>query len=92
MKFKFMPSINLPYKKQCYIWSVCKNFESQDEKTKAKIAYLCMSIGEEYAPYLFELLTKDRSTVEIALRVPCDESTIKRKRKMFYEEFSKKNT
>jgi len=90
MRFKFMRSVDLPYKKQALIWSMCKNFSVQPKEVKVKIVYLCLSIGEEYAAHLFELLTKDRTTLEMSMRVPCDESTLKRKRKLFYEAFAKK--
>lgn len=85
MSFRKMKGVKVPYNRQGLIYFTCRDYKRQPGWMQEKIQRLCESAGGEYAPALFELVTRDASVTKIALKYHCDESAIYRVRRKFYE-------
>lgn len=87
MTFKKMRGLDVPYRKQGLIRFVCLDFYNQPPDVRRKISDLCASVGGLYSAALFELMTTENSVRSTALKFHCDETTLYRIRRKFYENF-----
>ena len=90
MGYKVLRSVKIPKNKQVLIKATCLDFRDQPREVQEKIINLSAKYGGEYGYALFRVMTKDESITSWALKVPCDNSTLERARKKFYENWYKK--
>ncbi len=83
--FKKMRGIGLSYEKQGLVYFICANYNDMPEEVQKKIDQLCIEVaGAEYYQALRDVLIKQKSIETAAFDCPCDETTLRRKRRNFY--------
>ncbi len=88
--FKKLRGVNLPEEKQGLIYYICVNYADMPFVVQQKIDQLCLRVGGgDYYNALREVMLGKRTVREAAIMCPCSESTLKRMRRRFYEEFEK---
>jgi hypothetical protein len=85
--FKKMRSVRLSYEKQGLVYFLCKNYTVLPVHIQETIDRLCMEVGGEYNQALRQLLIRRISVRRAAMEWHMDETTLYRKRKIFYERF-----
>lgn len=84
--FKKLRGVKLAEKKQGLIFYICANYADMSPAVQKRIEQLCLKIGGgEYYKAIFDVMTGKTTIKEAALLCPCDETTLRRKRRAFYE-------
>lgn len=83
--FRKKRGIRLNYNKQGLIHFTCLDWKSQPKEIQDKIFDLCQDIGREDAQALEEIVTTEKSIVEISLKYHLNEKYLYKMRKLFYE-------
>lgn len=83
--FKKLRGVKLPEEKQGLIFYICANYADMDFGVQKKIDQLCVKVGGgEYYAALRDVMVGKKTIKEAAIECPCDETTLRRKRREFY--------
>jgi len=86
MSFKKLRGVNRPHREQGLIHFTCINYDKQPKVVQEKIRRLCRECGGEHEKALFELMTRENVSAQwLAQAYHVDDSTLYRRRKLFYE-------
>lgn len=86
--FRFKRGIKVEYNRQGYIYFTSRRYHELPEKEQQKILNLCLSCGGEYHQALFEFVTTDVSATALSMKHHMDKTTLYRKVRRYYEDFS----
>lgn len=90
-RFKYLPSVGIPYAEQGRIFFSCQTYGHQPESTRERIELVCLAAagGERcYADALKTYMTTDRSYNAVCMDFCISTATLDRLRRRFYQLFA----
>ena len=86
MSFRKLRGVDLTHREQGLIHFICLNYDKQPKEIQEKIRRLCRECGGEHEQALFALMTRENISVPwLEREYHVDDSTLYRRRKLFYE-------
>lgn len=90
-RFKFLPSVGIPYAEQGRIFFSCQTYGNQPDPMRERIELVCLAAagGEQsYADALKTYMCTDRSYNAVCMDFCISTATLDRLRRRFYQLFA----
>ena len=82
--FRKLKGVDLSYERQGFVRFTCLTYNDQPQEMKDKILNLCIECAKDKYQALFELMTTQKSAINIAHRHFVSDTILYRLRKKFY--------